>query len=66
MVTSHEQIRHMIQREKETIKDDKNTGEVEIRMHRVDTVGERGNASPQKIAKYGEKDLESVERRTTL
>lgn len=56
----------MIQREKETIKDDKNPGEVEIRMHRVDTVGERGNASPQKIAKHGEKDLESVERRTTL
>ena len=38
----------------------------ESRKHLVDTVGERGNIGPQKIAQHGEKDVEKVERRTTL
>ena len=41
-------------------------GRSETRKHLVDTVGERGNISPQKIAQHGEKDVEKVERRTTF
>ena len=64
MVTSHKQIRQMIQTETETIWEDKISEEVERRKHLVDTVEERGNISPQKIAQYREKDMERVERRT--
>ena len=46
MVTSHEEIRQMIQTEKETIKEDQISEEVEARKHLVDTSGERGNISP--------------------
>ena len=56
----------MIQTKKEKIKEAKISEEVETRKHLVDTMGERGNISPQKIAQHGEKDVESVERRTTL
>ena len=66
MITSHEEIKQMIQTGKETIKEDNISEEVEARKHLVDTVGERGNISPQKIAQHGKKDVESVERRTTL
>ena len=66
MVTNNEEIRQMIQTVKETIKEDEISEQVEIRKHLVHTVGEKGNISPQKIAQHGEKDVESVERRTTL
>ena len=56
----------MIQTGKKTIKEDKISEEVETRKHLVDTVGERKNICPEKIAQHGKKDVESVERRTTL
>ena len=56
----------MIQIEKETIKEDEISEELETRKHLVDNVGERGNESPLEIAQHGEKDVESVERRVTL
>ena len=56
----------MIQTGKETIKEDNISEELEARKHLVDTVGERGNISPQKTAQHGEKDVESMERRTIL
>ena len=46
MVTSHEEIRKIIQTEKETIKEDEISEELEIRKHLVDNVRERGNESP--------------------
>ena len=51
---------------KETIKEDKISEEVKTRKHLVDTVTGRGNISPQKIVQHGEKDVKSVERKTTL
>ena len=56
----------MIKTGKETIKEDEISEEMETRKHLVDTVRKRGNISPQKIAQHGEKDVENVERRTTL
>ena len=66
MVTSHEEAREMIQIENERIREDEISEEVETRKHLVNTVGERRNISPQNIAQHEEKDVESVERRTTL
>ena len=56
----------MIQTEKETIKEDKISEEMETRKHLVDIVRERENINPQKIAQHEEKDVEKAERRTTL
>ena len=56
----------MIQTEKETIREDKISEEVEAIKHLKNTLGERGNIRPQKIAQREEKDLGSLERRTTL
>ena len=55
MVTSHEEIRKMIQTEKEKIKEDKISEKVETRKHLVDTVGERGNITPQDCPAWGER-----------
>ena len=64
MVTSDKEIK--IHTEKETIKEDKISKEVETRKHLVNAVAEKGNIIPQKIAQHGEKDGESVEKRTIL
>ena len=66
MVTSYEEIRQMIQTKKEAIKEDETSYEVETRNHLMDTAGKRVNISPQEIAQYGEKDIASAERRTSL
>ena len=52
----------MIQTEKETIREDEILEELETREHLVDTAGEMGNITAQKIAQYGEKDVESMEK----
>ena len=49
MVSSHKEIRQMIQTGKETTKEDEISKEVETRKHLLDIVGERGNISPQMI-----------------
>ena len=56
----------MIQTEKETIREDKISEEVEAIKHLKNTLGETGNIRSQKIAQHEKKDLGSLERRTTL
>ena len=64
--TSHEEIRQMIQTEKETIKKEKISEQAETRKHLADTARERENISPQKIPQHVEKHVESEKRITTL
>ena len=66
IATSHEEIRQMIQTEKETIKKEKISEQAETRKHLADTARERENISPQKIPQHVEKHMESEERITTL
>ena len=65
MVTSHKEIRQMIRTGKETIKT-----RFQKRWRQESFLWilweEEGNISPQKIVQHEEKDVESVERRTTL
>ena len=49
MVTSHEEIRQMIQTVKETIEEDEISEQVEIRKHLVHTVGERETQVPRRL-----------------
>ena len=56
----------MIQTEKETIREDKISEEVEAIKHLKNTLGETGNIRSQKISQHEKKDLGSLERRTTL
>ena len=66
IATSHEEIRQMIQTEKETIKKEKISEQAETRKHLADTARERENISPQKIPQHVEKHVESEKRITTL